>query len=64
MQKNSNRNSFALEFSSGPLNRVPFQESINSLVQPNGHYRESIILNYAPRRRARDAACWGKGVRN
>lgn len=35
-----------MEFSSGPLNRAPFQESINSLVHPDGHYRESIILNY------------------
>lgn len=29
---------------STPLNRAPFQESINSLVHPDGHYRESIIL--------------------
>lgn len=41
-----------MEISPGPLNRMPFQESINSLVHPDGHYRGSIILNYAPRGQA------------
>lgn len=36
-------------FSTGPLNRVPFQESISKLFHPVGYYRESINLNYAPR---------------